>query len=252
MALWQRAGAGGRPEGFVGMSLKVAVITPYVGEPAWMLRQAHESVLAQTYPCSHVLVADGAIRPEFDGWEAMHLGLSRPQRDFGSTPRFVGSAHAIFLGFDMVAFLDADNWYRQDHIATMVALHEHTGASFLTCGRWLAALDGEVMAKCPITNPDRFVDVSCMVYTREAFPLLTYWACMPDYAHEISDRVVLQHHIAAGARRAHSPEPTVYYRCGKAGAYRMLGREVPPGVAPAPDYGAVFARWAAEGRPPLI
>lgn len=234
------------------MALSVAVITPYLGEAAAIVRQAHDSVLSQTYPCRHVMVADGPARAEFQGWDAMHLGLSRAHRDVGSTPRFIGAAHAVFHGFDAVAFLDADNWYREDHIERMVALHEQTGASFLTSGRWLCSLDGEVMAQCPITDPDRFVDTNCMAYTRAAFPLLTYWTCMPDYAHDIGDRAVLQHHIAAGVHRAHSPEPTVYYRCGKPGAYQMLGREVPAGVAPAPDYDAVFARWAADGHPPLI
>ena len=33
--------------------------------------------------------------------------------DIGSTPRLIGSYHAIGLGVDAVAFLDADNWYGQ-------------------------------------------------------------------------------------------------------------------------------------------
>ena len=233
------------------MSLRVAVITPYHAEPLEMLRQAHDSVLAQTHPCVHVMVADGLPRREVDDWDALHIVLDRSHGPFGCFPRLVGAERAVAEGFDLIALLDADNWLRPDHVERLVALQAATGADFLTCGRILCRLDGSVMAPCPLTDPERFVDTSCLAYARGAFPLLPYWTQMPGYAQAICDRCVLQHAIASGVSRAHSPEPTVFYRCGKAGIYRLLGEPVPPGVSPPPDYRSAFDRWVAEGHPPL-
>jgi len=47
--------AGARP-------LTVAVVAPYHSEDLAMLRRCHQSVLAQTYPCRHIMVADGLPR----------------------------------------------------------------------------------------------------------------------------------------------------------------------------------------------
>jgi hypothetical protein len=47
--------AGARP-------LTVAVVTPHHSEDLALLRRCHQSVLAQTYPCRHIMVADGLPR----------------------------------------------------------------------------------------------------------------------------------------------------------------------------------------------
>jgi hypothetical protein len=227
-------------------------VTPYYREPLEFLSQAHESVRAQSYPCRHIMVADGSPNPALAGWDVEHISLSGWSNDFGSTPRFVGAAHAVFQGFDIVAFLDADNWYREDHVQAVVELVAGAGAAFVSSGRMLCRLDGSVMRECPTTHPDRFIDTSCMAFARAGFPLLTRWVTLPSYAHAMGDRCVHQSVMLSGAPRAHSAAPTVFYRCGKAGIYGLLGEPVPAGVAPAPDYGALFQRWVNEGRPPLV
>ena len=63
------------------MSLRVAVVTPYFAETPQMLRQAHYSVLTQTYPCHHILVADGRPKPGVEGWDAEHIVLGRSTAD---------------------------------------------------------------------------------------------------------------------------------------------------------------------------
>ncbi|MEI9963396.1 MAG: hypothetical protein WDM92_00415 [Caulobacteraceae bacterium] len=74
---------------------------------------------------------------------------------------------------------------------------------------------------------------------------------MPDYAHVIGDRVMLHYVRQAGLAQAHSPETSVFYRCGKDGIYRRLGEPIPPGVGPPPDYQAGLSRWLADGHPAL-
>ena len=232
--------------------LKIAVITPYANEPVEILQQAHQSVIRQSWPCTHVLVADGSPRPEVSRWKADHLILPSAHNDIGSTPRLVGCYHAIGLGFEAVAFLDADNWYREDHIQTLVALRDLTKASFLSSGRLLCRLDGSVIHPCPSTDPERFVDTSCMMFTAGCFHLLANWVLMPSYAHLIGDRVMLHHVRRSGVQRAHSGLPTVFYRCGKDDTYLELGEPVPEGAKARPDYEGANARWVAEGHATLL
>jgi hypothetical protein len=177
--------------------------------------------------------------------------LPRLHDDVGSTPRLIGSYHAIGLGFDAVAFLDADNWYREDHVENLVCLHQATRAGLVSSSRMLCRLDGSVMGPCPISDPDKFVDTSCMMVTRSGFHVLTQWVLMPPYAHPISDRVMLYYFKQAGVSHAHSGAASVFYRCGKEGLYRQMGEPIPPGVQPRPNYEVLFRKWIEDGNPPL-
>jgi hypothetical protein len=232
--------------------MRVAVITPYVTEPLDVLSRCHLSVVKQSYPCRHVMIADGPPQAPIDGWDCEHISLPGPHLDYGSTPRFVGAFHAVSQGYDAIAFLDADNWYRDDHIQSLVALHQRTGASFISSGRTLCRPDGSVIGECPYTDPDRFLDTSCMMFVRPAFPILSYWVRMPSYAQVICDRCMVHYVKTSGVPRAHTGEPTMLYTCGKAGIYRHLGERPPAGVVEAPDYQVAFAKWAADGNPPLM
>ena len=140
--------------------MRVAVITPYhKPQPEW-LRQCHESVLSQTHSCVHVLVADGLPVPEPDSWQAQHIILAGNCNDYGDTPRAIGSMSAIGQGFDAIAFLDADNWYLPDHIASLVELHDSTGADVCISHRDLYHLDGTRLGPCDETDGERFADTS--------------------------------------------------------------------------------------------
>lgn len=231
--------------------MRVAVITPYHKESLDVLLQCHQSVIGQRYSSLHVMVADGHPSKEVKEWNVDHIALPRSHNDIGSTARLIGCYYAIGLGYDAVAFLDADNWYREDHIESLVRLLED-GAAFASSSRYLCRLDGTAMASCPLIDPDRFIDTSCMLFSREAYKLLHIWVLMPDYGHLIGDRVMLNYIKASGIKRAHSGEATVFYRCGKEGLYRQLGEEVPDGVEPIPDYKDSFEKWVMDGNPPLV
>ena len=230
---------------------RVAVITPYYKEPLAQLRQCHDSVLAQSEPCLHVLVADGHPRRRINHWRAEHVRLPRSHGDIGSTPRLIGSYHAIGLGVDAVAFLDADNWYGPDHIASLLKAMDEHRADFISSSRTLCRLDGSVMGPCPLTDPDRFIDTNAMLFGRGAFPLLHQWVLMPPYGHLIGDRIMLHHLKNAGLRRRHLSQGSVFYRCAKAGLYRHFNEPIPESVQPRPDYEASFRQWQDDGHPPL-
>ncbi len=230
---------------------RVAVITPYHLEGLEVLEQCHRSVSSQTMRCLHVLVADGHPLPEIDSWEADHVVLPASHGDIGSTPRLIGSYHAIGLGVEAVAFLDADNWYQPSHIERLMDCRQRSGAAFVSSSRMLCRLDGTPMGPCPITDPERFIDTNCMLFGREAFHLLHHWVLMPGYAHLIGDRVMLHHVRSSGLPRRHLPDPSVCYRCGKEGLYRQLGEAIPAGVTSKPDYSDSFRKWRQDGYPPL-
>jgi glycosyltransferase involved in cell wall biosynthesis len=229
----------------------VAVITPYHRESLELLLQCHRSVLAQDEPCLHVMVADGEPQQELAAWAVEHIQLPRSHGDIGSTPRLIGAYHAIGLGVEAVAFLDADNWYQPNHIADLLRCREQQQASFVSSSRLLCRLDGSAMGSCPITNPDRFIDTNCMMFGKEAFYLLDQWVLMPPYAHLIGDRIMLQHVVRSGVRRAHLDQPSVCYRCGKEGLYRLMAEPIPAGVQPRPNYDAAMRQWEKEGNPAL-
>lgn len=230
---------------------RVAVITPYHSESLELLAHCHRSVLAQTFPALHVLVADGLPQPELNSWHAHHVVLPVSHADIGSTPRLIGAFHAIGLGVEAVAFLDADNWYAPGHLAGMMAARQGEGAAFVSSSRMLCRLDGSAMAPCPLTDPQHFIDTNCMLFGREAFALLHHWVLMPPYGHLIGDRIMLHHVRQSGLPSAHVDTPSVHYRCGKEGLYRRLGEPIPAGVQPRPDYEHSFRQWVADGNPPL-
>jgi len=230
----------------------VAVVTPYHGEDIATLERCHRSVRSQTCPCLHVLVADGKPHAELNLWEAHHVVLPVSHHDIGSTPRLVGCFHSIGLGVEAVAFLDADNWYSTGHIAGLMQARRQHGAAFVSSGRMLWSLDDYPMGACPLTDPGRFIDTNCMLFGREAFALLHNWVLMPGYGHLIGDRIMHHHVRQSGLPLAHVSTPTVNYRCGKEGLYRLMKHPVPETCQPRPDYEASFQQWELDGHPPLI
>lgn len=232
--------------------MKVAVISPYYKESTDILRRCHDSVLKQTYTCTHILVADGYANSEIDNWNADHIKLPKSHNDIGSTPRLIGSFHAIGLGFDAVAFLDADNWLRNDHIESLVNLFYSTNASFLYSNRNLCRLDGSILKIDKQSFPPTFVDTNCMMFTRNGFHIIHKWVLMPSYGHLIGDRIITHYIKKSGIKMAYSDLPTVYYRCTKEGIYIANGEIPPEGTLPRPNYEDSLKKWVEDGNPKLL
>lgn len=125
--------------------MRVAVITPYYKEPNELLEQCRASVLDQTVACDHVFVADGFPNAVVGRWRAKHFILPNAHGDAGNMARVIGSLSAFAQGYDAVAFLDADNWYRSDHIQRLLELHRRTGAAVCTSRRSMHRADGSYM-----------------------------------------------------------------------------------------------------------
>lgn len=257
MSAESRPAALGTARGGKGISpdraaLRVAVITPFHREPDDWLARCIDSVAAQTHPCTHVLVGDGVDRRLPTGERLLHVALPRGVADFGDTPRAVGGLYAAGLGFDAVAYLDADNWYHRSHVETLVSAVARTGAAVATSRREFRHLeDGRYLVECAASDGEQFCDTSCLFLTRRAFGLLSVWALMDPAFHVLDDRVMWHHVLRSGLPRVHTGLGTVAYLTTHAGIYKDLGLPAPAGAKRITGVTAALTKWKASGRPDL-
>lgn len=209
--------------------MRIAVVTPYYKEDDAVLRQCHDSVLAQTVPCTHVLVADGFAKPVVDEWDVRHMVLPDGHRDGGNIPRVLGGVSALNHGFDAVAFLDADNWYQPDHLERMIDLHHATGAAVCTASRSMHRFDGTFMFDDDKNDGRTHVDTSCYFLTRAAGGVLARWGLIPRGLADIVDTIYWQTILGARLDHAHQVTPTVCYRTPYEADYLRMGEVMPPG-----------------------
>jgi glycosyltransferase involved in cell wall biosynthesis len=210
--------------------MRVAVVTPYYKESDDVLAQCHGSVLDQQAPCDHFLVADGFPNPLVAGWRAEHFVMPRAHADNGNTPRVAGAISAFNLGYEAVAFLDADNWFRPDHVARMMALHRQTGAAACTSNRTMQHPDGSYMFDDDKNDGRTHVDTSCLFMTRAVLPVLVRWAMMPRQLGPICDTVYWSTICQAGLSHAHDPATTVAFRTTYEADFRRAGLPMPENV----------------------
>jgi hypothetical protein len=240
-------------------AMRIAVITAYCREAMEQLERCHQSVVGQMHYCDHFMVADGYPRSEIDAWKCLHLKIPN-HGDYGDTPRVIGAASAVALGYDAIAFLDADNWYEPHHLLTLVSLHMKTGAQIVTCARMLRrASDSSVLGVCRESDGERFNDTNCYLITKPVFGILRAWAFRGRQTSAVGDRIFWEAVKAHDIARAHSPHPTVNYVTNFAAHYLAHG-ETPPddskmivqvtdGTWKPVSYTEFAAMRARQGRP---
>ena len=204
--------------------MKVAVVTPYCDEPLEAIRRAHDSVLAQDHRCVHMLVADGPWRPEISGWDALHMRLPGPHRDYGNTPRGIGAVSALNQGYDAIAFLDADNSYEPDHVSSLVAACQQAGCPIAFSERRVVFPDGDEMP----AHTGRDIDTNCFFVTARAAFLLPLWAMVDPVIASVGDRLLYYIMLDRKIRHARTGRRTVIYRSHWADHYRAAGKTPPP------------------------
>jgi FkbM family methyltransferase len=212
--------------------MKVAVVTPYYRESDEILKACLDSVRDQTHEnCRHFMVADGFPNPLVDTYDTTHVKLPAGHADNGNAARCIGAFAAIADEFDAIAFLDADNWFRPDHIARMVALQARSGASLCTSGRSVHGLDGSLLvARDGESDGIAFADTSCMCFFRPSFDLMSLWGTMPRSAGPVCDKIMWDAIRLREISRAHDPEPTVAFRSQYAFHYEVAGIVPPEGA----------------------
>jgi hypothetical protein len=208
--------------------MNICVVTPYFEANEDWIRQAHESVKAQTLPAHHVFVCDGSSPARIPDFRGTHIVLQRQYRDYGNTPRLIGCYHAVTLQVDAIAFLDADNWFYPEHLESLAAFARQNQLDACSSTRMLHRLDGSPMVKCPTINGRAYIDTNCLLVMKPAFGHLISWVLMSQEVAAGVDQLVWSHMMRAGARLGFLDRPTVAYRTRHMAHYEQAGEPPPP------------------------
>ncbi|WP_298952695.1 glycosyltransferase family A protein [uncultured Methylobacterium sp.] len=226
--------------------MQIAIVTPYHNEDIALIRQAHESVLAQDFACRHVLVADGHPHPEIDDWNCEHIVLPGAHKDWGGFARGMGAMHAVHDGVDFVAFLDADNWLEPNHASSLAVQALNSGTAITVSRRSLRRIDGSLMRRiCPESEGDNFADTGTILYHRSVLDVISLWARMPRALSSIGDQIVWRAIKERGYPCAHTGLPTLNYRTKFVGHYRMQNEEPPLGAIDFSHIKQGYTNWEA-------
>jgi glycosyltransferase involved in cell wall biosynthesis len=229
---------------------EITVVTPYHKESLEWLRRCHESVMGQQVEANvtHIMVADGHPRPEIDQWNVTHIRLPNEHGDNGNTPRAVGSVVAQTNGAEFIAFLDADNWYYPDHLASMLEGHRQTGASVMCAWRDFYTPEGRKLDLTEgIEGNLTHVDTSGLMLHRPVFDLNTMWVAIPRTLSPWCDRIFFigilhRRHMLCFTRRRSVAFTTVYLN-----HYAALGLAAPASGKVPPEAEMAAYLHSAEG-----
>lgn len=204
---------------------RVAVITPYWREAPDVLAKCMASVREQTHRVTHILVSDGVPAQLPERPDLIHVQLPYNIGNSGGTPRGLGAQLAFNLGFDAVAFLDADNWYEPDHIERAVKALQQEDVDVVFARRRMVFPDGEVMTVADASDESgRHVDTNCYVMSKRAAFLLPVWLMWPQDFGIGEDRMMLVLINKMRLRTTRLSVPTVWYQTNWPLHYRLQGK----------------------------
>ena len=220
--------------------MKVAMVTPYHTESAAVLTRCNDSVLAQTYTnVRHFMVGDGIMNPLVSTFDADSYSLPHAHADAGATPRAMAALSAFSQGYDAVGFIDADNYLKPNHVETMVAVLQKSGADGIVATRVIHSQDDREMYIDRVeSNGENMIDTNSWFLTRNAMHLMSHWITTPGQQ-LWSDRHFAKAVLDGGMRLVRCDEPTVVYVTRWAWHYQYAGWAVPDD--------AVWIHTAADG-----
>tara|TARA_E500000178_G_C16977757_1_gene734226 strand:+ start:225 stop:1712 length:1488 start_codon:yes stop_codon:yes gene_type:complete len=224
-------------------NMNVYCITPVYDPNIEYLKQNIESIRNQTVPVKHMLVFDGPeglkkilkynasakknFKINLKDIEILELPVCH--RDYGDTPRYMGTVSAFSRGAEAIFWIDDDNWIEPNHTEKMISnLTEKQPIA--TCQRNICTLEGKIMGECIETDPYKFIDMNCYVIHSSAKTICTtLWTMRPDM-HIFDDKV-----LYANIRESKIPfnyyqTPTVNYRTNFNFHYQHYGYPIPEGA----------------------
>jgi glycosyltransferase involved in cell wall biosynthesis len=205
---------------------KIAVVTPYYRIEPEKLKRCCDSVSAQTYECDHILVADGEPQEIPDGKNIIHMTLPGNVGNSGASPRGFGAQYAFVQGYDAVAFLDADNWYDEDHIELAITKLEKNNLDVVFARRHIIFPDGEILTQDDPEDKDaKHVDTNCYIFSKRAAFMMVIWSMYPKEFGAGEDRLM---RIMISARKLNYElldKKTIWYETNWKRHYRMGGKK---------------------------
>lgn len=198
--------------------LKPAIVTPYYKESFEVLRRCHESVAQQSMKSKQFFIGDGVSSAFIDQWDSTHLSLPKNFADNGNTPRSVGAVMAASMGYNPIFFLDADNYFLDNHVQEALSLKAQTPKlDVIFSGRIIRLDDGSTFHPAPEDKLRLFADTSTMCFFESAFPLLHLWALIPNCLSPICDRIMYESIRAKKLSFGWTQKPTMifesHYKC---------------------------------------
>lgn len=117
------------------MQKTVAVVSSSIGRDE--LERAILSVKAQTYPCKHYVFVDGnqfaekarKILDKYPDVVATYLPMNTGANGWVNSS--INAIAPFLVKEDIICYLDDDNWYEPNHVATAVAELEQTGSDYV-------------------------------------------------------------------------------------------------------------------------
>lgn len=158
------------------MTFRIAVITAYSGESTEWLEQCQLSVKRQAVDTTHYLIADGVGLPNDYDWSGPVVQLPFQHRDYGDTPRAIGSMLAAGNDFQALCYLDADNWFLPGHLESLIDLQRKEKSDICVSSRWLIDESDRLLGQCYEVDADTFVDTNCYLLMKSSLvipPFLT-------------------------------------------------------------------------------
>lgn len=224
-------------------SMKIAVITPYYRESEEQLIRCIESVCAQTVPVTHFMIADGNPKSYVSSSGVRHISLDNCHNDYGNTPRAIGARLALRENFDVIGFLDADNWFDQDHLE--YSIDQSRDVDFIVSKRKWVRNDRSVM---PLEDADDLnrshADTNCLILLPTAVDTALRWELIPKPLSIIGDRILYHSLLASGLRPLFKDRATVNYLCTWASFFETLHEDPPDYAKPNVNMDKVFSWWS--------
>jgi hypothetical protein len=218
-----------------------AIVTPYFMEAPDVLKRCIDSVERQSIRADHFLVSDGHPQNWLDEAGVRHLRLDTAHNDFGNTARGLGALLAISEGYKAIGFLDADNWYDQDHVEQCCKAGHSIGgvpADLVAAKRRFFLPDG---AATNLPEQPNHIDTNCYWFMEGAFPVVHYWLTMVPQLAAVSDRVFYRIVKAKALTVYHTRTETVNYVGNYEAFYLAVGRTPPSNAKPAIDRFAIIS-----------
>ena len=157
--------------------MRVMVITPTTGKDT--LKDAVNSVIEQTIPTEHFLVADGldAANNEYFYASAKRMILPENVGGNGWYGHRVYAAMPLMVNADYILFLDEDNWFEPNHVETMINKIKSKDLMWSYSlrrivderGKYVSDDDCESLGRYPAFYDHllNFVDTNCYCFKRE-------------------------------------------------------------------------------------
>ena len=206
--------------------MKPVVITPYHQESLKTLKRCHRSVLSQTIETTHILVADGSKKAEIDQWDAQHLMLPRCHNNCGNTPRGLGALMAASQGYEPIFFLDADNWFKPNHVELALAVHQNDPSiDVVISGRTILLDDGSQLDGAPEDVDQHFADTSTLGLFKRAYRSIPIWTLMPNGLAPICDRVIYECLKMLPLKLHYHKQRTLIFESHYANHYDLAGKK---------------------------